>query len=113
MHDDAVSTALRDAIIAAARAERTLTYAQLLDAVDDTTRHAARDDLASYLRAISVAEDEQQRGLLTAIVVRDDGMPGAGWFKLAAARGRDVDGRDPAEMWRAEVRAVFDAWRER
>jgi hypothetical protein len=58
-------------------------------------------DLVPALRALSEAEDDAGRGLLTAVVVRaDTGRPGAGWFRLAAERGRDVSDEDAA--WRAE-----------
>lgn len=58
-------------------------------------------DIVPLLRELSVDEDEAGRGLLSAVVVRrDTGRPGAGWFRLAADRGRDS--ADPDQTWQAE-----------
>ena len=87
--------ALRDLLVAVAGRGETVTYDQLrVDA-------GLTGDVVPVLRALSEAEDDAGRGLLTAVVVRaDTGRPGAGWFRLAAERGRDVSDAD--EAWRAE-----------
>ena len=88
-------TALRDFLVSVAVRGETITYEQLRTQLELT------GDLVPILRALSEAEDDAGRGLLTAVVVRPDTLrPGAGWFRLAAERGRDVD--DPEEAWRAE-----------
>ena len=65
-------------------------------------------DIVPLLRQVSVDEDEAGRGLLSAVVVRrDTGRPGAGWYRLAADRGRDVADRD--QTWlteRARLREI-------
>lgn len=87
--------ALRDLLVAVAARGETITYDRLRSDLGLT------GDVVPALRALSEAEDEAGRGLLTAVVVRDDtGRPGAGWFRLAAERGRDA--ADPDAMWRAE-----------
>jgi hypothetical protein len=86
---------LRDLLAAVAARGETITYDDLRD------RLALEGDLVPALRALSEAEDDAGRGLLTAVVVRaDTGRPGAGWFRLAAERGRDVADEDAA--WKAE-----------
>ena len=57
-------------------------------------------DLASILRAASEAEEAAGVGLLSAVVVRASGLPGPGWFRLAAQHGRDVSDWEAA--WQAE-----------
>ena len=87
--------ALRDRLVDVAARGATITY-------DDLRRDLGFEgDLVPVLRALSVAEDEAGRGLLTAVVVRSDtGRPGAGWFRLAEERGRRSDG--PDAMWNDE-----------
>lgn len=86
---------VRERLVEVARRGTTITYDDL------RTELGLTGDIVPMLREVSVAEDEAGRGLLTAVVVRaDTGRPGAGWFRLAAERGRpshDVD-----EMWQLE-----------
>lgn len=89
--------AVRSRLVEVAARHETITYDALRAELGLT------GDLVPVLRALSEAEDDAGRGLLTAVVVRaDTGRPGAGWFRLAAERGRDV--RDPDAAW-AEERA--------
>jgi hypothetical protein len=86
---------LRELLVEVAARGGTITYEQL------RTELGLSGDLVPELRALSVAEDDAGRGLLTAVVVRrDTGRPGEGWFRLASQRGRDVADRDG--VWRAE-----------
>ncbi|HEX2383331.1 MAG TPA: hypothetical protein VHI95_11875 [Acidimicrobiales bacterium] len=86
---------VRDVLVAVAARGGTITYAELRAQLDLT------GDIVPLLRALSEEEDDAGRGLLTAVVVRaDTGRPGAGWFRLAAERGRDVEDADAA--WEAE-----------
>ena len=88
---------VRQSLLAAARERRTVTYDELRS-----------DGLAVTLRALSVESDDHDRGLLTALVVRaDTGLPGNGFFRLAAERGRDVTDRRAA--WEAELATVYAA----
>ena len=97
---------LRDRLARVAASGDTITYQALRD------EFGLEGDLVPLLRAVAEAEDDAGRGLLTAVVVRDDtGRPGRGWFRLAAARGRDV--RDPEAAWQAEralLRRHWEAW---
>jgi len=87
--------ALRDRLVDIAARGETISYDELRDQL------GLAGDLVPLLRALSEAEDDAGRGLLTAVVVRaDTGRPGQGWFRLAAQRGRDVD--DPDRTWQDE-----------
>jgi hypothetical protein len=86
---------LRDRLVDTARRGETIRYDEL------RAELGLEGDIVPALRALSETEDDAGRGLLTAVVVRDDtGRPGKGWFRLAAERGRDVS--DPEGMWEAE-----------
>jgi len=96
---------LRDRLVEIAAAGGTITYDALRRELD------LEGDIVPALRALSVAEDEAGRGLLTAVVVRPDtGRPGDGWFRLAAERGRDV--RDREAAWQAERARLRSAYEE-
>ena len=87
--------ALRERLVQLAGEGATITYEEL--------RRELRleGDLVPLLRALSVAEDDAGRGLLTAVVVRaDTQLPGDGWFRLAQERGRN--GRDRRATWNDE-----------
>ena len=94
---------LRRVLEDVARRRATITYDELRAAVPGLER----DELAGVLRSVSIASDDQGRGLLTALVVGPSGRPGNGWFRLAEERGRDAS--DPAAMWRRELEVVYSA----
>jgi hypothetical protein len=84
----------------------TLTYDELRLAT------GATGDLVPILRSISQSEEEAGRGLLTAVVVRSDtALPGRGWFRLAAEKGRDLS--DPERCWGAEIDDLHRIWSSR
>ena len=86
---------LRALLAGVAGRGETITYEQLRAAL------GLEGDLVPLLRALSEAEADAGRGLLTAVVVRTDtGRPGPGWFRLAAERGREVADREG--VWHAE-----------
>lgn len=94
---------LRELLIGHAAALETVTYASIRDTCE------IQGDLVPILRELAEAEDDAGRGLLTAVVVRaDTGRPGVGWYRLAAARGRDVDDRDVA--WHGERALLAGVW---
>jgi hypothetical protein len=62
------------------------------------------------LGQISDDEEEEGRGLLSALVVHSqDGRPGVGFFDGAANWGRDVS--DPDKCWTKEVDRLSAVWR--
>lgn len=84
-----------------AAAGETITYEALRE------RLGLEGNLVPLLRSVSITEDEAGRGLLSAVVVQSSsGRPGAGWFRLAADRGRDVSDEEAA--WQAERAMLAD-----
>ena len=90
-----------------ARDGDTITYAQLRARLDVALPRRGRHDLAALLRAVSIAEEREGRGLLSAVVVGPSGRPGTGWFRLAADMRRDVADREAA--WHQERERLRDA----
>lgn len=78
----------------------TITYGELRDRLGGELPHRGEGDLAAVLRAASLVDEGEGRGLVSAVVVGASGRPGAGWFRLAAEMGRDVG--DEEEAWRRE-----------
>ena len=105
---DVLESTVRTILAEVAARGATITYEGLLDVLearDPQLAQQAAVDLAPVLRAVSVAEDEAGRGLLTAVVVRESsGLPGGGFFRLAEDRGRVVADRESA--WSAELERV-------
>jgi hypothetical protein len=62
------------------------------------------------LGEISTEEDVAGRGMLSVLVVHKQGdqMPGGGFFRLAASRGRDIS--DLPGVWRTELDYVVAYW---
>ena len=85
----------------------TITYAQLRARLDVALPRRGGQDLAALLRAVSIAEEREGRGLLSAVVVGPSGRPGSGWFRLAADAGRYMADRDAA--WQGERERLRDA----
>lgn len=113
MDEDTAARVVHDVLVDVARRAQTITYAQLLDRAGDDVRALLRSDMARVLRRISIEEDDAGRGLLSALVVRDDtGRPGKGWFELAGQRGRPAATTDPERAWADEVAHVHRAARD-
>ena len=86
---------LRDLLVGIAARGETITYGAVRRELH------LEGDLVPALRDLAESEDDAGRGLLTAVVVRSDtGLPGAGWFRLAATRDRDVT--DAEQAWQRE-----------
>jgi hypothetical protein len=99
---------IRQVLTAVASARSTITYDALHARLGGDVPSRGERDLAAALRAVSIAADEAGEGLLSAVVVRQSGRPGGGWFRLAEQRGRDVS--DESQAWRAEVERVWRAF---
>lgn len=105
---------------AAARSGKSITYSQLVDQItvrkfvdQITVRKFLPYDpaLSQLLTEISRREDKEGRGLLSAVVVHQDaeGLPGDGFFELAAELGRDVS--DRRACWEKEFKLTCAAHR--
>ena len=106
-------TAAKDLLILNLRNPRMIvtTYGDLVDRLSPiidfgTPRNAVFHCL---LGQISDDEEEQGRGLISALVVHgEDGRPGVGFFDGAANWGRDVSDRD--RCWTQEMDKLSAVW---
>jgi hypothetical protein len=103
----AAKVAARRVLAAHAAAGDTITYAELAAAPLGSIPFRPDDAaLGRLLGEVSTEEDAAGRGLLSAVVVRKHGgLPGNGFFTLAARLGRAV-GADRRAFWEAELARV-------
>ena len=101
----------QQARVTAARQETTVSYSDLTKQIQ-AIQFAPHDfNLFHLLGQISTREVEEDRGMLTAVVVtQEDGLPGQGFFHLASQLGLDVS--DPDAFWVSELRKVYSSWHE-
>lgn len=101
---------LRRLLISTAKAKSVIAYSDVVSQIKSIGFEPHDHSFHRMLDALSIAEDEAGRGLLTVLVVHrsDDFRPGTGFFELAKSRGRNVDDIDAT--WLAELRSVWDFW---
>ncbi|MBK8020691.1 MAG: hypothetical protein IPK19_04480 [Chloroflexi bacterium] len=96
-------------LIALAKARQIITYSDLALRLPSVYVHPGSYAFTRLLGEICDLEEEAGRGMICALVVsKATGMPGAGYFRGAAHRGRDVSDLD--RCWQEECERVFDAW---
>jgi hypothetical protein len=106
---DEVRAEIRQLLIDVARAKQVITYSELTSMLQTAYLHYHSSMLARLLVEIGAEEVEAERPVLPALVVtKQTGLPGQGFFKLAAERGYDIS--DPEAYWRAAVKQVHDYW---
>jgi hypothetical protein len=67
-------------------------------------------DYSILLGGISIEEDRSDRGMLSAVVIREaDRQPGPGFFKLANDLDKNTSNEEA--FWIGEVHKVFGQWR--
>lgn len=102
----------RKAMIIAAKNESTIYYSDLVKDIFAIRFDPHDFKLFHLLGQISTEESVKGRGMLTAVVVRqDDGQPGLGFFVVARNLGLGIGNQD--EFWISELRKVFNAWEKR
>ena len=75
------------------------------DMFDELTHVTPDHEALEPELAMARLQDEAGRGLLTVVVVRRrTGLPGEGFFRLAAERGRDIS--DPTRLFELERQRV-------
>ena len=100
----------RAVMIKAARAEGTISYADIVEQIKSITFRHHDFSLFHLLGQISSSESAEGRGMLTSVVVRqEDGYPGQGFFDLARELG--LDSSDREAFWVSELRIVYSAWK--
>ena len=112
MHaDDAARHVIYAELQRVARAGCTTTYRDLAALAGlDLNQPADRAALAGTLRAISTAEHQHGRPLISAVVVLGGRrLPGRGFFALARELGRHTG--DDAAFHRQELAQVHATWR--
>lgn len=71
-----------------------------------------RNRLYAILDEINRGEDAQGRPMLSVVVVhKDDGKPGAGFFKLAKHIGKQKKSVSNDDFFRSEIINVFNYWK--
>lgn len=99
----------RAAILARARERRTITYAELAQAVAVTGFRPRSWALMALLGEVCRDEDPVHDVWIASLVVRkDSGMPGDGYFAYAERERFDIS--DRAVFWEAEAQRVWNAY---
>lgn len=103
-------TELLRLLVKTARSKSVIAYSEVVSDLAAISFEPNDSRFHRLLDEVSTEEDEAGRGLITVLVVHKSGdyAPGPGFFKLAAARGRDVEDIDAT--WVAEFRSVLDYW---
>lgn len=100
---------IRKKMITVAQLETTITYGDLAAQLTSVVFHPGAYAFHALLREICYEEDDAGRGMLCAVVVsKAHGIPGQGFFKAIAKRGRDCS--DPLQCWQAECTFVYEVW---
>lgn len=106
-----VKEEMRAAMIAAARARRTITYGELAAQLETAYVHPHSFLMTRLLIEIGRDEIAAGRGVLPAVVVaKATGMPGGGYFRASALAGAEISDLETA--WREDLEGVFAYWHE-
>jgi hypothetical protein len=94
-----------------ARARKMISYTDFMRQLRSISFATPFDSrLPQLLAEISTEEANEGRGMMTALVVRDNGnqRPGGGFFELGKRLGYDVSDRE--KFWQDQVDKVFASW---
>lgn len=102
---------VHDILIECARQRQTITYGELSRRLTTATIPARSYAMSAILGEIIRDDEPEEWGVLATLVVRkSDGLPGAGYFKAAAARG--LDESDYRAYWQQQFDRVCDYWQQ-
>ncbi len=109
---------VRTHLIAAAAAEQSITYAELLNRLG---HHFSRPKMRALCKVLGVIdEDAGERGepeLAVLVVRQSDGLPGQGWWVAGGASSHGYeglwDGPEARRLIDKLQRQAFDYWRSR
>lgn len=109
---------VRAHLVAAARAGRAITYAELLERLGYAFSRPKMRALCRVLGAVDEAAEARGEPELAVLVVRQsDGLPGQGWWVAGGARSRGYEGLwegPEARRFIGQVqRETFAFWRDR
>ena len=105
----AIKDEMREILINLARIKQPIAYSELAAQLKTAYIHYRAPVFGQILREIGSEDEEADRPMLATLVVNKQlGIPGAGYFKHAAAQGHDVS--DPEVYWRQELERLHDYW---
>lgn len=106
---DKAKAEAREAMIACAKARRTMAYSDLTSKITSVGFSPDEQRFHRLLDEISEDEHGAGHGLLSAVVILKSGDgPGTRFFKLAEKLGRDT--QQPLETWIRELEHVHSQW---
>ena len=102
-------------LVAAARAGRAMTYAELLEQLGYSLSRPKMRQLCAILDAVDEEAEARQEPELAVLVVRQsDGIPGQGWWVSGGARSRGYEGLwegpEAVRFIRSVQEEVFAYW---
>ena len=104
---DAAKAEAKSVLRRIARKETTISYSELADQIGAIHLEAFGAPMSHFLGEISVEEDADGHGMLSAVVVHKTGdrKPGPGFYDCASFLGRDVSDID--KTWANELTNVY------
>ncbi len=107
---DALKAEMRHLLVGIARVGVTVCYSDLAAMLTTAYVHHRAPYFHKLLDEMCREDAAAGHESLAALVVRkDSGMPGAGYFRIAAEQGADVS--DPRAYWQSRFQAACDYWR--
>ena len=100
-------------LVEVARSQSTTTYSEVGELVGlDMSTEIGRIKIAQILDDINWYESQGNRPMLSSVVIlKNENIPGAGYFECARALGK-YQGNDDLAFWSSELNEVHDYWRE-
>ena len=113
--EDKARKAAADKLVELAGQREVITYKNLSDWIEAGTGiriQFSSSQMYAMLDAISRAENQAGRGMLSALVIRGkQKTPGAGFYELAAELGKDIGAteEEKKKFWEKELNNVYDS----
>lgn len=113
--EDKARTAANDKLVELAGQREVITYKNLCDWIEAGTGiriQFSSSQMYAMLDAISRAENQAGRGMLSALVIRaKQKTPGPGFYELAAELGKDIGAteEEKKKFWEKELSNVYDS----
>jgi len=106
---EALKREMRAILIGMARLRVTVCYSDLAAMLTTASMHHRAPAFHRLLDEMCREDEAQGHAPLAALVVRkDSGIPGAGFFTIAASEGAEVS--DPHAYWRQAFEQACDYW---